>query len=52
MRRRQSEKREVPLDPIYNDAVVTRLINKIMIGGKKSKAEATVYGALEVLSDR
>ena len=37
MRRRQSEKREVPLDPIYNDAVVTRLINKIMIGGKKSK---------------
>ncbi|HCO70215.1 MULTISPECIES: 30S ribosomal protein S7 [unclassified Mesotoga] len=52
MRRRQSEKREVVLDPIYNDTVVTRLINKIMIGGKKSKAEATVYGALEVLSER
>ena len=51
MRRRQAEKREVVLDPIYNDAVVTRLINKIMIGGKKSKAEMTVYGALESLSE-
>lgn len=52
MRRRQSEKREVVLDPIYNDAVVTRLINKIMIGGKKSKAEMTVYKALEALSEK
>jgi small subunit ribosomal protein S7 len=52
MRRRQSEKREVVLDPIYNDAVVTRLINKIMIGGKKSKAEMTVYKALETLSEK
>lgn len=52
MRRRQADKREVVLDPIYNDAVVTRLINKIMLGGKKSKAEMTVYSALETLSER
>jgi len=32
--------------------VVTRLINKIMIGGKKSKAEMTVYKALETLSEK
>lgn len=35
MRKRQAVKREVLADPIYNSKVVTKLINRIMIGGKK-----------------
>ncbi|HAA85497.1 MAG TPA: 30S ribosomal protein S7 [Kosmotogaceae bacterium] len=52
MRRRRAEKREINPDPIYNDLVVTKLINKMMIGGKKSKAESIVYEALEILAQR
>lgn len=35
MRKRQAVKREVLADPIYNSKMVTKLINRIMIGGKK-----------------
>ena len=47
MRKNQAEKRRVDPDPIYNEVVVNRLINKIMLDGEKSKAEKTVYNALE-----
>ncbi|OAA30870.1 30S ribosomal protein S7 [Kosmotoga arenicorallina S304] len=52
MRRRRAIKREVAPDPIYNDVLVTKLINRIMIDGKKSKAEKIVYEAIEHLSER
>ena len=39
MRKRQAVKREVLADPIYNSKVVTKLINRIMIGGKKGTAQ-------------
>lgn len=40
-------KREVLADPIYNDKVVTKLINKIMLDGKRGTAQSIVYGAFE-----
>ena len=46
-RKHRAQVREVLPDPRYNDIVVTKFINGIMIGGKKSVAEKIFYGALE-----
>ncbi len=46
-RRRSTNKREILPDPIYNDIVVAKFINKMMYGGKKSTAQAQLYGAFE-----
>jgi len=51
-RRREVPKRPVLPDPSYGDELVTRLMNIIMRDGKKSKAEAIVYGAFDVIQDR
>ena len=40
-------KRPIGIDPVYNSPVVTQLINKVLLDGKRSTAEAIVYGALE-----
>ena len=40
-------KRDVLADPIYNNKVVTKLINNIMLDGKKGTAQKIVYGAFE-----
>src|SRR5947208_14398483 len=45
-------KREIEPDPIYQNPLVTQLINKVLLSGKKSTAERTVYKALEVISER
>src|SRR5213592_193193 len=45
-------KREIEPDPIYQNPLVTQLINKVLLNGKKSMAERTVYKALEVISER
>src|SRR5260221_2984237 len=45
-RRRVAERRAVLSDPVYNNPLVTKFINGIMWGGKKSKAEKTFYDAL------
>jgi small subunit ribosomal protein S7 len=45
-------KREIEPDPIYQNALVTQLINKILLNGKKGVAERTVYRALETISER
>ena len=39
-------------DPIYNSVVVTKLINKVMLDGKKSVAEKIVYSAFEIASKK
>ena len=46
-RRGRIAKREVLCDPVYNSEIVTRLINNIMLDGKKSVAQKIVYGAFE-----
>src|SRR5256885_2097149 len=45
-------KREIPPDPIYQNPLVTQLINKILLHGKKSGSEQIVYKALEIISER
>ena len=45
-------RREIQPDPIYQNVLVTQLINKILLDGKKSLAERTVYKALEIISER
>lgn len=42
-------KRDVLADPVYNSKLVTRLINKVMLSGKKGLAEGIVYDAFEVI---
>src|SRR5258708_39061714 len=51
-RRRVADRRAVLRDPVYNDPLVTKFINGIMWGGKKSKAEKTFYDALRQVGDK
>jgi small subunit ribosomal protein S7 len=46
-RKGPAPKRPVVNDPVYNSTLVTSLVNKVLLGGKKSTAERIVYGALE-----
>ena len=43
-------KRDVLADPLYNNKVVTKLINNIMLDGKKGTAQKIVYGAFETVA--
>jgi small subunit ribosomal protein S7 len=45
-------KRPILPDPVYHDVTVARFINKIMLKGKKSLAERTFYGALDIIAER
>lgn len=49
-RRRKADKRDIIPDPKFNDRVLSRFINIVMYGGKKSTAEKIVYEALEIAS--
>ncbi|MBR5238942.1 MAG: 30S ribosomal protein S7, partial [Clostridia bacterium] len=51
-RRGNVVKRDVLPDPIYNDKIVTRLINNIMLDGKKGVAQKIVYGAFEIVQEK
>lgn len=51
-RRHSAEKREVIPDAKYNDIVLTKFMNSIMLQGKKSLAERIVYQALEVVEEK
>ncbi|MDE7059036.1 MAG: 30S ribosomal protein S7, partial [Lachnospiraceae bacterium] len=44
-RKGHTQKRDVLADPLYNNKVVTKLINNIMLDGKKGVAQKIVYGA-------
>ena len=46
-RKGHTQKREVLADPMYNNVVVTKLINNIMLDGKKGVAQKIVYGAFD-----
>jgi small subunit ribosomal protein S7 len=51
-RKGPAARREIQADPIYQNPLVTQLINKVLLNGKKSVAERAVYHALEVISER
>ena len=45
-------KRDVLPDPIYNSKLVTRLINKIMVDGKRGVAQTILYNAFDIIRER
>jgi len=51
-RRRVADRREILPDPVYSSPLVTKFINGLMWGGKKSNAEKIFYHALLQLADR
>ena len=51
-RKAQAPKREVLADPIYNSKQVTKLINQIMLDGKKGTAEHIVYSAFDIVAEK
>jgi small subunit ribosomal protein S7 len=51
-RRAQAAVRPIEADPVHRSKLVQQVINKVMLDGKKSKAEKIVYDALAILSER
>ena len=51
-RRGQIAKRDVLPDPLYNSKLVTRLINSVMLDGKKGVAQKIVYGAFDIIAEK
>jgi small subunit ribosomal protein S7 len=51
-RRRRATKRPTEPDPVFGSVVVTKFINRIMIGGNKSTARAILYDAIELFAKR
>ena len=51
-RKGHNHKRDVLADPLYNNKVVTKLINNIMLDGKKGTAQKIVYGAFEQVAEK
>ena len=51
-RKGQIQKRDVLADPLYNNKVVTKLINNIMLDGKKGVAQKIVYGAFNRVEEK
>jgi small subunit ribosomal protein S7 len=45
-------KREIMADPIYNDKIVTKLINGVMLDGKKGTAQRIVYDAFDIIKEQ
>lgn len=45
-------KRKVLADPVYDDVVVTKLINNVMLDGKKGTAQRIVYGSFEIIKEQ
>ena len=52
MRKRHVFSRDVLADPIYNSKVVTKLINRVMLDGKRGKAQTIVYKAFDMVQER
>ncbi len=51
-RRGNVPKREILPDPVYNSVLVTKLVNSIMLDGKKGVAQKVVYGAFDIVKDK
>ena len=51
-RRAAAVRREVQPDAKYNNRLVTQLINKVLLDGKKSTAERIVYGAFDIVAEK
>ena len=52
MRKRRAVKRDVLADPMYNSKLVTKLINRIMLDGKKGTAQTILYNAFDIIKEK
>ena len=52
MRKRRAVKRDVLADPIYNSKLVTKLINRLMLDGKKGVAQTILYDAFDIVKEK
>ena len=52
MRKRRAVKRDVLPDPLYNSKLVTKLINRLMIDGKKGVAQTILYDSFEMIKEK
>ncbi len=52
MRKRRAVKRDVLADPMYNSKLVTKLINSLMIDGKKGQAQTILYKAFDIVKEK
>ena len=52
MRKRRAVKRDVLADPIYNSKLVTKLVNRIMLDGKKGTAQTILYDAFDIVKEK
>jgi small subunit ribosomal protein S7 len=51
-RRKIQTRKEVFYDPVYNSSLINKLINKVMLHGKKALAQTIVYGAMDTLKEK
>lgn len=51
-RKKIQTKKEIYYDPVYNSSLINKLINVVMLHGKKSVAQRIVYGAMDVLKEK
>lgn len=52
MRRNKASKRDIQPDPVFKNRLVTQVINRMMVDGKKSTAERTMYDAMAIIRER
>ena len=52
MRKKRAVKRDVLPDPIYNSKLVTKLINRLMVDGKKGVAQTILYDSFEMIKEK
>lgn len=52
MRKRRAVKRDVLADPMYNSKLVTKLINRLMLDGKKGVAQTIMYDAFDIIKEK
>ncbi len=51
-RKGSAPRRELSPDPVYRSVLVTQLVNKVLLSGKKTVAEKIVYGALDIVAEK
>ena len=51
-RKGPAPRRELMPDPIYGSVLVTKIVNKVLVRGKRSTAERIVYGAMDIIKDK
>jgi small subunit ribosomal protein S7 len=52
MRKRRAVKRDVLADPMYNSKLVTKLVNTVMLDGKKGTAQRILYSAFDMIKEK